>query len=781
MHGHVGFRMNAFINWVSLAALGISLAGCGSSGGSGGGPQYPLRVSVEGLSGTLVLRDGDATLTVLADNPALVFAQYTPGHPYELIVESQPAGQDCSVNGGTGLMPDHAPDPVLVTCSDIPYQVRAAVSGASGRIVLALDDDAPLVIDADGTYLFPRSVYYANHYRIRVALHPQGQRCVVNDGEITVTGEPPIAGVLCSQVTGPRDVGDEEIYARFTAGVPVEGLIFTCGLHKGVTDSRGGFFCPRDSTVTFRVGDPLASSMAIGDVDLKIYGSPSSSYRRTTATVNPGTLHGTRVDGAYRPVLNAFNLLHSIDVGPAGPAQRIVLDDDLRQRLGILGEFDVLVAAGDGITLSGAQFDTYLAAVVQALSDAGRTPRHLAESGQRTLGVALASTNADVAMLKGRAGLYRSARSMVDAEGSEVLVGMTEFLLNSEGRASGYAISEVFAAANSTSGYQMQVLPLGAGAQVRASGRLDSFVYGSGSASFALFGSFVNDALWGESQLCQPAVPLDDIPAEYCEAQAESGGFSLLDAGVFEHSAGFQGEVFLWRLAGMAVEDELSSLPAGYLPKTFEADLGRYSDIQHGDLMNPVLDGPDDDKAAFGPVLGMTRAIRYTLMPSGDVVSDADGDCQLPELVGGQYRDSQDGSPEFLIGHTGRVLAAVPVGHSLPEQYIEFFLNVVDSGHPDFGFTLGIGALFREGLSPIVLDTSSDAIRSMKCDPASRTLCTAVVEWFDNVMFARDVLSVDGTTSTLTPVDAVNYRSVPYFGQVLGNRAVVVAGSGACR
>ena len=108
--------------WLALAA---SLAACG--GGGGDTPPVPSpwdRFSIGGtVSGLaegsrLVLQNNGGDDLALTANGRFGFATPIPvDHPYAVRVQSQPAGQTCTVVHGSGKVPGAAVDTVQVACA----------------------------------------------------------------------------------------------------------------------------------------------------------------------------------------------------------------------------------------------------------------------------------------------------------------------------------------------------------------------------------------------------------------------------------------------------------------------------------------------------------------------------------------------------------------------------------------------------------------------------------------------------------------------------------------
>jgi hypothetical protein len=103
---------------------------------AGGGASFTIGGTVSGLSGTLALNDNGGDALSLTANGGFTFA--TPvvtGSPYNVTVASAPAGQTCTVSGGSGTVGSGNVTTVVVTCA-------ASSDGTSGLQVQFLSTDA---------------------------------------------------------------------------------------------------------------------------------------------------------------------------------------------------------------------------------------------------------------------------------------------------------------------------------------------------------------------------------------------------------------------------------------------------------------------------------------------------------------------------------------------------------------------------------------------------------------------------------------------------------------
>ena len=99
---------------------------------------YQVGGTVSGLSGTVVLRDnGGDDLSVSASGGFTFATALSAGSAYNVTVQTNPAGQTCSVANGSGTVGSSDITNIAVTCAAATtYQVGGTVSGLSGTVVL---------------------------------------------------------------------------------------------------------------------------------------------------------------------------------------------------------------------------------------------------------------------------------------------------------------------------------------------------------------------------------------------------------------------------------------------------------------------------------------------------------------------------------------------------------------------------------------------------------------------------------------------------------------------
>jgi Putative esterase len=106
----------------------------GSLGSSGSGATtYTVGGTVTGLTGTLVLQDnGGDVLTVSASGSFTFATPLAQGAPYDVTIGTEPAGQTCTVAGGSGTMPAANITTVSVTCVEPSFSATYESTDANG-------------------------------------------------------------------------------------------------------------------------------------------------------------------------------------------------------------------------------------------------------------------------------------------------------------------------------------------------------------------------------------------------------------------------------------------------------------------------------------------------------------------------------------------------------------------------------------------------------------------------------------------------------------------------
>jgi hypothetical protein len=156
--------------------------------------------SVTGLSATgLVLANG--TYTVAVASGATGFTLPTPvaqGASYTVTVQTQPAGEHCSLTSSTGTIAGANVTNVAVACAAVSHSLGGTISGLpSTGLVLANGSDTVSPAAGALSFTFATPVAEGGAYAVSVQTQPSGATCSVGSG----TGTMGTSNVVSVQVT----------------------------------------------------------------------------------------------------------------------------------------------------------------------------------------------------------------------------------------------------------------------------------------------------------------------------------------------------------------------------------------------------------------------------------------------------------------------------------------------------------------------------------------------------------------------------------------------------
>lgn len=165
----------------SLACAAL-LGGCGGGGSSNGSVGGTVTGLAAGTSVSLAM-NGGTPIQVNANGGFTFSGNLASGAGYNVVVTSQPAGQTCLVNYGSGVI-DYSGNSVTnvaVECSanvSIGVAVSGLLSGNSVVFGLTLQNDptnknnSSLTVNADGTKNFPVLLALGTLYSVSVTTQP---------------------------------------------------------------------------------------------------------------------------------------------------------------------------------------------------------------------------------------------------------------------------------------------------------------------------------------------------------------------------------------------------------------------------------------------------------------------------------------------------------------------------------------------------------------------------------------------------------------------------------
>lgn len=208
--GSTSFTMPASVSFGSSYSVAVQAAPagltCTASNASGTMPAgnvsnvvitcadqaFALGGAITGLSASgLVLANGADTVTVSAG--ATTFMMPAPvayTSPYNVTIQTQPAGLSCSVSNGVGVMGPAPLNTVVVNCSVNTYTVGGTISGLISTGLVLLDNGADATPISANASQFTMNTGVANGglYAITVLSQPMGETCSVASGSGTING-----------------------------------------------------------------------------------------------------------------------------------------------------------------------------------------------------------------------------------------------------------------------------------------------------------------------------------------------------------------------------------------------------------------------------------------------------------------------------------------------------------------------------------------------------------------------------------------------------------------
>jgi hypothetical protein len=137
-------------------------------------PRYTVGGTAVGLAGPgLVLRNnGGDDLAVTSDGPFTFATPLTSGSSFAVSVFGQPAGQTCTVSGGSGTVGNANVTSVAVSCVTNPpprYSIGGTVSGLTGSgLVLRNNGTDGLSVTANGSFAFGTPLTSGSRYSVTV-------------------------------------------------------------------------------------------------------------------------------------------------------------------------------------------------------------------------------------------------------------------------------------------------------------------------------------------------------------------------------------------------------------------------------------------------------------------------------------------------------------------------------------------------------------------------------------------------------------------------------------
>jgi hypothetical protein len=186
---------------------------------------FSLGGTVSGLtSDGLFLTDGNSTLDVARDATSFSFGEVLESDSsYSVDVQTQPAGQTCSVANGSGAAAGANVGNVVVTCADQSFSLGGTVSGlVTDGLTLGNGSDTLDVPAGATTFTLPTAVAFSSSYAVTVAAQPPGLACNIANGTGTMPASA-VTNVAVSCTSQPFSLGGS------IAGLTSSGLMLANG------------------------------------------------------------------------------------------------------------------------------------------------------------------------------------------------------------------------------------------------------------------------------------------------------------------------------------------------------------------------------------------------------------------------------------------------------------------------------------------------------------------------------------------------------------------------
>lgn len=147
--------------------------------------QYRLGGVVSGLSGAFQLRlnNRQEVLAIPGNGPFEFATRLTTRQTYNVVMDTQPSGQRCSLRNATGRMALADIRSLIVECDFQSFKVGGTVAGLRGSLKLVLNGATEmLLLNSNGMFAFSQELQTGEGYHVSIKTPPAGQQCEVRKG-----------------------------------------------------------------------------------------------------------------------------------------------------------------------------------------------------------------------------------------------------------------------------------------------------------------------------------------------------------------------------------------------------------------------------------------------------------------------------------------------------------------------------------------------------------------------------------------------------------------------
>lgn len=156
---------------------------------AGSGQRFTVGGTVAGIDPNveLVISNGNDTLSLSTDGPFEFATPVAVGATYDVTVQQNPSGEQCSITNGLGTIDNANVITVAVHCTDLPataFSLGGTVTGLAGGATVVLQNGSgeTVSLTSNTDYTFPTSATVGAAYNVAVATQPNNQTCTVSNG-----------------------------------------------------------------------------------------------------------------------------------------------------------------------------------------------------------------------------------------------------------------------------------------------------------------------------------------------------------------------------------------------------------------------------------------------------------------------------------------------------------------------------------------------------------------------------------------------------------------------
>ncbi len=248
---------------------------------------YKISVAVTGLTGTLVVEDSKSSTLTFTTNTTQTFAlAYPKGSTYSVTIETQPAGQTCTLSSNSsGIITSNITVTAVCTTNVVNYTISVAVTGLTGTLVVQDNVGPTLTFTTNTTQTFSNTYASGSTYSVTVQTQPAGQTCTLSSNA---------SGTITSNITVTATCAA----TTYTLSVAVMGLTGSVELQDDQGDTLT-FTSNNTQTFSNTYASGAAYTVSVTSQPLTVSCIPT--YSTGTIAANT-TIFASCTDGATRPL-----------------------------------------------------------------------------------------------------------------------------------------------------------------------------------------------------------------------------------------------------------------------------------------------------------------------------------------------------------------------------------------------------------------------------------------------------------------------------------------------